>query len=304
MSEDSAAQPETGPEGLLLVDKPAGPSSFAVIARIRAVLGRPRTGHTGTLDPLASGLLVVLLGRATRLGRFLPEGSKLYEGEIRLGAVTATDDAGGEILSTHAGPLPGLEAARSAARELEGDRMQTPPRFSAKKVEGRRAYKAARAGKDLELAPCAVRIEEFVLETLEEDRVRFRARVSPGTYIRSLARDLGERLGCGAHLTSLRRLESGPFHVRDAASAGSTAAELAARIVPLRDVPTTLPTVRLSPPEAARFGAGIALSLPPEPAAPEGWVRLTAGDGTLLGFGERDPGPEPILRPRVVFPML
>jgi len=296
--------PETGgpPEGLLLVNKPRGPSSHAVVAGLRRALGQPRAGHTGTLDPEASGLLVVLLGRATRIGRYLPEQIKEYDGTIALGLRTATDDAAGEVLSRWDGPMPADEAIAHAAAALTGTISQRPPDFSAKKVGGVRSYRRARRGKSLDLEPVEVVVREFRIERGSGPIRGFRASVSTGTYIRALARDLGEALGCGASLHSLRRVASGPFRLGDALDPGAPPATLRERVLPPAGIPVQVPTVTLEPPQATAFLCGRAVSLPPDAHAQSpGPVRVLSDHGTLLGFAESAPGPGgAVLSPRVV----
>jgi tRNA pseudouridine55 synthase len=204
----------TSSDGLVLVDKPSGPTSHDVIDRVRRVLGLRRVGHAGTLDPFASGLLLVLLGRATRLAQFLVGLSKRYEGSIRLGVATETDDRTGAVTVTQDGAerIPD-SALQEAMASLVGAQLQRPPAYSAKKVGGRRAYRLARSGRTVALPAVDVEIFQFTPIAREGATVRFEALVSSGTYVRALARDLGERLGCGAHLAELRRTAVGAFEI-------------------------------------------------------------------------------------------
>jgi len=206
---------DSGLTGVLLIDKEPGWTSHDVVARSRRLTGQRRIGHTGALDPMATGLLVLCLGRATRLVEYMMPGEKAYEGEIALGQETDTDDAEGQ--PTRSAPVPGGEIDLEAiARQFTGEIMQTPPAYSAVKVEGRRAYALAREGEDPELQPRPVSVTALSLERIATDRLRVDVRCGAGMYVRSLARDIGRAIGCGAHLASLRRTGSGPFHVRDA----------------------------------------------------------------------------------------
>jgi tRNA pseudouridine55 synthase len=208
----------TMPDGVLLVDKPAGPTSFGVVARIRAALpGRVRVGHAGTLDPFATGLLLVLVGRATRLASFLTSLDKRYSATLVLGAASDSGDRDGEITPTGAA-LPSADEIRGAAAALVGEIDQVPPAASAVKVGGRRAYALHREGREVTLTPRRVRIESLDVTAVHAERVEIDVRCSKGTYIRALARDLGEALGCGAYCDVLRRTAIGGFFVRDAAS--------------------------------------------------------------------------------------
>jgi tRNA pseudouridine55 synthase len=212
-------------DGLLLVDKPAGPTSHDVVARIRRTLGERRAGHTGTLDPAATGLLPLVLGRATRLARFLSASDKTYETCIRLGFATDTGDAHGRPTGTqYHGPFPARQAIERALDTFRGTYIQEPPVFSAKRIGGQRSYKLARraraapdaASDPVRPAPVSVTVHAMHLLEYEGDTVTLRVDCSGGFYVRSLAHDLGQRLGTGAHLTALRRTRVGPFHVGDA----------------------------------------------------------------------------------------
>lgn len=209
-------RPDTEP-GVLLVDKPDGPTSHDVVALARRALRTRRIGHTGTLDPFATGLLMLCAGRATRLASLFHLLPKRYSATVLLGVETDTDDRTGTP-----GPVSeswrhlGPEDAERALAELTGELAQRPPAFSAKKVAGRRAHRIARSGGDPELAPSTVRVHRLRLERWEPPRARFDAWVSTGTYVRALARDLGRILGCGAHLEGLRREAIGPFSVGEA----------------------------------------------------------------------------------------
>lgn len=209
---------QTELEGVLLIDKPSGMTSHDVVDRVRRVLRMKRIGHAGTLDPMATGLLIILVGKATRLSQYLTSLDKVYEGTIILGQTTNTHDADGEIVASR--PVPPLSEAeaRQAMNEFVGDQYQTPPMFSAKKREGVPLYKLARKGQEVEREPRFIRIAQFELLRFDLPELDVRVRCSKGTYIRTLAHDLGEKLGCGAHLSSLRRTATDRFAIEQAAT--------------------------------------------------------------------------------------
>lgn len=208
--------PRIEPDGVLLVDKPSGPTSHDVVARVRRKLQTKRVGHAGTLDPMASGLLVVLVGKATRASNYLMSTDKVYEGTLKLGEVTNSQDSEGEVVESR--PVPSLTDAqlRAAMATFLGDQYQTPPMFSAIKVGGTPLYKLARKGEEVAREPRFVRISRFDLLELAPPLVRFRLHCTKGTYVRTVAHDLGQRLGCGAHLVQLRRTASGPLALGEA----------------------------------------------------------------------------------------
>lgn len=192
-------------EGLLLVDKPKGITSHDVVAQVRRIYRIKKVGHAGTLDPMATGLLIILVGRATKASNFLMSQSKTYEGTFRLGVVTDSQDADGEVLEENEVPPVTEEAMRELFAGFLGDQYQTPPMFSAKKVKGVPLYKMARKGEEVEREPRFVTVRSFELLGLDPPDVSFRVAVSKGTYVRTIAHDLGAKLGCGAYLTELRR---------------------------------------------------------------------------------------------------
>ncbi len=288
-------QPST-PDGLLLVDKPAGVSSHDMVLAARRALRERRIGHAGTLDPFATGLLVLLVGRATRLLPYLPGEPKGYRATIAFGSSTDTDDLLGAVV--HEGPLPARAAVEAAIGALSGPLLQRPSTYSAKRVEGRRAYQLARQGAPVELAPVPVTIHRWDLLAWEgsDDAVStctVDISCSGGTYVRALARDLGAALGSGAHLTALRRLTSGPFHVDDAV----TLAQLRDGTVSLRPAVDALPqweTQSLSDEELQRVVRGIAVAA----TVPGAYARLVADrTGLLVALGERR---DALWQPRVV----
>ncbi|HVK39039.1 MAG TPA: tRNA pseudouridine(55) synthase TruB [Candidatus Kapabacteria bacterium] len=204
--------------GVLLVDKPKGWTSFDVVAKCRGIFRVKKVGHTGTLDPMATGLLVLCFGRATKLVERLQAEEKEYTGAIRFGATTPTDDADSEETETFAIDHLTPEAIADSAASFVGEQLQAPPMFSARKVAGQRLYKLARRGETVEVAPRAITVRAFEITAVDLPEARFRIVCSKGTYIRSLARDLGRALGTGAYLTELRRTRSGDLHVDRAAT--------------------------------------------------------------------------------------
>ena len=203
-------------EGLLLVDKPAGMTSHDVVLLVRRAYGERSIGHLGTLDPFATGLLILLLGRSTRLATFIETEPKVYEATIRFGAETDTDDCTGSVIRE--APLPSQQQVNEVIPTLTGRISQVPPAYSAKSVDGTRAYDAARKGEPMELAPVDVDVHSWLIRGTRPDELDVTITCGTGTYIRALARDLGRATGSAAHLSSLRRIRSGEFDVGDAAT--------------------------------------------------------------------------------------
>jgi tRNA pseudouridine55 synthase len=203
-------------EGILLVDKPSDHTSHDVVARLRGILKMKRVGHAGTLDPMATGLLIILLGKATKASQYLISLDKEYEGTVELGKVTDTQDADGEMMETR--PVPPLSAAevQAAMNGFLGDQYQTPPMYSAIKIDGVPLYKSARKGEEVEREPRFIRVMSWELTGFALPRFDFRLRCTKGTYVRTLAHDLGQKLGCGAHLAGLRRTATANFNVAQA----------------------------------------------------------------------------------------
>jgi tRNA pseudouridine55 synthase len=278
-----------GPEGLLLIDKPAGLTSHDVIDRVRRSLGTRKVGHAGTLDPLATGLLLIGVGRATRLLRFLADLDKTYEGAARLGIETDTLDADGEVTRTVELPAA-LDPAeiRRAMQSFEGESLQRPPAYSAVKVGGRKLYEAARAGEVLEAAARPIRVRGFELLRAAGSDADFRVTCSSGTYVRVLVADVGSALGCGAHLTRLRRTTIGPFQVEEA-----TAADTPGVPLPLERTVAHLPRVDLESEEALAARHGRILG----PAGLAGPYGVFSPEGRLIGVYE-DEGTK--ARPQVI----
>jgi tRNA pseudouridine55 synthase len=274
-------------DGVLVVDKPAGPTSHDIVDRVRRAFGTRRVGHTGTLDPFATGVLPVCVGLATRLARFLSGGEKEYLATVRLGFATSTDDATGEPLGE---PLPtGVAegALATALAALVGSFDQVPPAFSAKHVGGRRLYELARRGEAVVRSASPVTVHALDLLARRGDEVEIRVRCSPGTYVRALARDLGERLGTGAHLTALRRTRSGAFDLQGAVH-GDDLAAAATRLLPLSGLLLDLPAVRVGDAGRAHLVHGRELTkdlvLEGFPEAPVGRVRVLGEAGDLLAL--------------------
>lgn len=230
---DDVDEPSARVEGLLLVDKPAGMTSHDVVQHVRRIYGERSIGHLGTLDPFATGLLVLLLGRATRLATFIDTEPKVYEAVIKFGDETDTDDSTGTVIRS--APAPAEPAIRAAIASLSGKVSQIPPAYSAKSVDGTRAYDAARRGEPLELRPVEVQVHSWDGLRFADDILAATITCSGGTYIRALARDLGRLTSSAAHLESLRRTRVGKFDVRQAPTLESLAAN-PSRITPLQVV--------------------------------------------------------------------
>jgi tRNA pseudouridine55 synthase len=274
-------------DGVLVVDKPAGPTSHDVVDRARRALGTRRIGHTGTLDPFATGVLVLCVGRATRLARFLAAGEKAYRARVRLGFATSTDDSTGEPLApARRVEVTAAELARALAG-LVGSFDQVPPAFSARQVGGRRMYELARRGDAVVRAATPVTVHALELVSREGDTIELDVRCSAGTYVRALARDLGERLGTCGHLSALRRTRSGGFDLSQAVPADRLEEEKA-RLIPLSRLLPELPAVTVGAEGRQRIAHGRELA--PEhvvaafPSAGVGRVRIVGEDGELLGL--------------------
>jgi tRNA pseudouridine55 synthase len=298
--------------GVLVVDKPSGPTSHDVVEHVRRALKVARAGHTGTLDPFATGVLPVCVGKATRLARFLAESDKSYQATVRLGFATTTDDLTGEPLGPrHEGPVD-EPALRRACAALTGVLRQVPPAYSAKRVDGRRLYDLARQGVAVERASVPVTVHALDLVALAGDQVELHVRCSSGTYVRALARDLGEALGTGAHLAALRRTEAAGFGLESAVAWEDVGPAAAARIVPPAQALPHLAAVVVGEEGAAavRHGRDLERRLVTEgfPDAPPPRLRVLDLEGRLLalavprGFDPPVKGlpSSPVLHPDVV----
>ncbi len=265
------------------MDKPAGLTSHDVVSRVRRALGTRAVGHTGTLDPFATGLMVVLVGRATRLARFVEGQPKTYLATARLGAATTTDDLTGEVIEGGwTGEPPARAVVEGVLRDLTGAGRQRPPAYSAKHVAGERAYARARRGEVVELAEVPIVVHGLELVRYDFPELQFRATVSAGTYVRALGRDLGERLGTQAHLTVLRREAIAPLRVDEAVPLeGVTPAGL---LPPLAVLPF-LPRLAVSPEQARAIGHGQAVRIEGAPAGGATPVAAVAPDGGLVAVG-------------------
>lgn len=290
--------------GVVNLDKPVGPTSHDMVGLLRRLTGTRRIGHAGTLDPLASGVLPILVGAATRFSDELTGGRKRYEAVIRLGQRSETDDAEGPLTPTHS-EVPGDDAIATALNAFVETFPQRPPTFSARKLDGQTAHRAARRGEPIELPARVVTVDAIDLLGIERgpsvSDVRIDLRCGPGTYVRSIARDLGERLGCGGHLHALRRTEAAGLSIADAvtpealerlASNGRLGDALLA-VGPL----IRLPEVRLAEPGAWRFRHGS--TIPTDQNVTRGRVKVLDDQGRLLGIGEVVAG---ILKPDKVLP--
>lgn len=280
---------DSGLTGVVLIDKEPGWTSHDVVARARRLTGQRRIGHTGALDPMATGLLVLCLGRATRLVEYMMAGEKTYEGEIALGRETETDDAEGSVVREAAPPAADADLDLDAvAARFTGEIMQTPPAYSAVKVEGRRAYAVARGGERPELKPRPVRVAALRLERAARDRLRVTVRCGPGMYVRALARDVGRALGCGAHLASLRRTGSGPFRVERAVPVEALAAGLDAIVRAADEGVADSAAAILHPDHAAQLRHGETVWARGGFLRPATLARLYGADGAFVGVGRVD----------------
>ena len=274
--------------GFVLVDKPRGPTSHGIVAKVRRALGIKRVGHAGTLDPLATGLLVIAVGPATRLLRYVQGRDKTYDVTAKLGVRTTTLDAEGEEVSRcEVDVTP--EAVREAAAAFVGEISQVPPRVSAIKVGGERAYKRALRGEEVEMEPRTVTIRSFDVLRTSADAFDARVVCSTGTYIRSLVADVGEKLGCGAHVAHLRRTAIGELSVRDATKIDTLDAT---DVRPVEEILSHLPRLDVSEQDAtlARNGRPI------EGDVPDGETLVVGPSGAIGVFDARDG----ILRPSTV----
>ena len=278
--------------GILLLDKPVGMSSNAALQVVKRLFQAAKAGHTGSLDPLASGLLPICFGEATKASGFLLDADKHYRVRCKLGEKTTTGDAEGEVLEIL--PVPAFDTAAMEAvlAKFRGELEQIPPMYSAVKHQGQRLYKLARQGVEVERAPRRILIHELTLLALELPFFDIDVRCTKGTYVRTLAEDIGAALGCGAHVTELRRLGVGPYdeagmigldRLGELAESEGPAA-LDGQLVPIESALEQWPDVRLSPDAAFYLRQGQAVVVPHAPTS--GWVRLYAGDRQFLGMGE------------------
>jgi tRNA pseudouridine55 synthase len=287
--------------GLLILDKPAGMTSHDVVSRVRRITGESSTGHLGTLDPMATGVLPLLLGKYTRLAQFFGSMEKSYTGTIRFGFSTDTYDAEG-VATSEAAPVSFiLDELRAGAAKFSGEMEQTPPEFSAKKVGGVPSHKLARAGKSVPLKPAKIIIHGFLIENYSGDSAEFSIRVSAGGYVRSVAHDLGQMLGCGAHLASLRRTSAGPFTLADALTLEELAGlakdgTLEARLPHPRLLLPELPSVTADEVTAGKLRNGMVVNLPE--LTPASLVKVFESQRDLIAIAKRIAGT--LFQPTVV----
>ncbi len=291
---------------VVVVDKPAGVTSHDVVNRVRQIFGQRSVGHVGTLDPAATGVLVLVMGSWTRLSQFYNTAEKGYEGVIRLGFSTSTYDVEGDATSDPQVVKVTLEELRQVACQFVGLIHQVPPQFSAKKIQGVPAYRLARQEKEVELKAVEVQVHEFEILSLEGDRISFRARVGSGTYMRSIAHDLGQALGCGGHLQSLRRTALGEFRIADAHSLealeqAAVEGELESLLVHPRRLLPQLPSVTAHEEQAAKIRSGRTVNLPEMSRAR--LVKVFSGQADLICIAQRIAGtlfhPKIVLSPQV-----
>ena len=281
-------------DGVLLIDKPTGPTSHDVVARLRSVTGERSIGHTGTLDPLATGLLPLVLGKATRLSPFLTGRDKTYDAVIRLGIATDTDDSQGQPIGTPSAHRPDADRIRETVARFLGELQQVPPRHSAKRIGGHKAYDLARREQPMELEPVTVTVHEIACTRVDGDDVHVTVTAAAGFYVRSLARDVGDILGCGAHLSALRRTRSGRFRVEDAiplAEAERLGKAPGDRLISSSDALSDLSAVTVTAAGSKRALHGNPLSpehlagrFVPPPAAGRANVRVLDENGRLIAL--------------------
>jgi len=287
--------------GVLIIDKPSGLTSHDVVSRVRRILQQRAVGHLGTLDPIATGVLPLVLGNMTRLAQFYLASEKSYEGVIRLGFATDTYDSDGEPIGEPRPVSLTLEQTRQFATKFHGAIEQMPPPFSAKKIRGVPAYKLARKKKDVTLKPVQVEIKELEILSVDGPCAQFRARVASGTYMRSVAHEMGELAGCGAHLESLRRTGVAEFTLEDANTLenldrAARSGEVADLLVHPRKLLPLLPSVTATEEIAARIRHGRPINLPELSRARE--VKVFYGQRELIAISTRVAGT--LFHPRIV----
>ncbi len=287
--------------GVLIIDKPAGLTSHDVVNRVRRSLQQKAVGHLGTLDPMATGVLPLVTGNLTRLAQFYTASEKTYEGTIRFGFATDTYDAEGSPTSPSQAVQVSLEVASELAGGFRGAIEQMPPPFSAKKIQGVPAYKLARKKQEVVLKPVQVEVKEFDILAADGDRVKFRARVASGTYMRSVAHDMGQKLGCGAHLESLRRTQVAEFDLAsahtveevDRAARQGTVEEL---FLHPRQLLPEFPCVTATDEMAARIRSGRTVNLPE--LSRKRYVKVFYGQAELIAIASRVAGS--LFHPKIV----
>jgi tRNA pseudouridine55 synthase len=278
--------------GLLILDKPSGLTSHDVVAIVRRATGERSIGHLGTLDPMATGVLPLLLGKYTRLAQFFGQAEKVYTGTIRFGFPTDTFDADGEPAAPPSTLLHSLEELRALAARFNGAMDQVPPIYSAKKINGVPAHKLARAGKDVPVKPARIFIHNFELTGLDGDVATFIMHVSAGGYVRSVAHELGELAGCGAHLASLRRTRAGDFSLDHAITLDDLKSlpigDIEARLPHPRTLIPTMPSVIVDEQTAGRVRNGMQVNV--AEFSPATQIKLFSSPRDLLAIGQRVAG--------------
>ena len=280
--------------GLLVIDKPGGITSHDVVSRLRRITGEKSIGHLGTLDPMATGVLPLLMGKFTRLAQYFSAAEKSYTGTIRFGVATDTYDADGQPVGESTHPALTLELLRAAAARFHGEVDQMPPPFSAKKIGGTPAYKLARAGKPVELKTAKITIRSFEILGLSGEEASFAMSVSAGGYVRSMAHELGQDLGCGAHLSSLRRTRAGAFTLEDSRTLEELEAlrsdvrALESFCIHPRSLLQEMPSVSGDDFARGRLRNGAQANLPEFSQAP--LVKVFAGQSELVGIAKRVAG--------------
>jgi len=288
--------------GVIVIDKPSGWTSHDVVAKMRNILGERSIGHLGTLDPMATGVLPLVIGKMTRLCQFYEHSDKAYEATIRLGFATDTYDADGDALSLPHDVKVTLEEVRGVAARFLGRLQQVPPPFSAKKIKGVPAYKFARKKQDVELKPVEVEVKELSIVGIDGDLVGFRSRVSSGTYVRSIAHEMGQKLGCGAHLASLRRTAVAEFRLDEDARLLEEVAEAVSQgrlhdlLVHPRRVLPGIPCVTADEDTVGRIRHGRSVNL--AEFSKSKWVKVFAGQSELICLASRVAGS--LFHPKVV----
>ncbi|MGA2357177.1 MAG: tRNA pseudouridine(55) synthase TruB [Terriglobales bacterium] len=279
--------------GVVIIDKPAGLTSHDVVNCVRRILGQRAVGHLGTLDPAATGVLPIVLGNLTRLAQFYAHSEKTYEGVIRFGFATDTYDADGEPTTPQQAVQLNCDEVRALAGQFQGIIEQIPPPFSAKKIAGVPAYKLARKHKEVDLKPVQIEIKEFEILAADGDRANFRAHVASGTYIRSIAHEMGQKLGCGAHLANLRRTSVAEFaiadaHTLEALEAARRQGTAESLFVHPRNLVPQLPSVGATEEAAALIRSGRSVNLPEMTRAPQ--VKVFYGQRELIAIATRVAG--------------
>jgi tRNA pseudouridine55 synthase len=287
--------------GVLIVDKPPGLTSHDVVNRVRRILGLQSVGHLGTLDPSATGVLPIVLGNFTRLAQFYLHSEKRYEGVIRFGFATSTYDADGDPTAPAQDTTLDAEQVRALAAEFQGVLQQMPPPFSAKKIAGVPAYRLARKHQEVGLKPVEVEVKEFVILDAAGDRATFRAHVGSGTYIRSIAHDMGQKLGCGAHLAELRRIAVAEFVIEDAHTLDEVESSVRQGtvvdvLVHPRKLLPLMPCITATDENAALIRTGRAVNLPEMSRVP--LIKVFYGQRDLIAIASRIAGT--LFHPKIV----